>query len=386
MYTIEKVRVKDLPAYALRFTGNQNQQDTIPITCQRARAQANNPHADEQDIGLLVAYEDRRCIGYLGIMPGLLKVNNSLSKVYWFSTFFTALHARGKGAGLALVREAFSLGYDFVSSPLTGTRSEQVFVQAGMQKLAVWEYRAVDIRALNLVTLPLRLIRLILHLARKDIPRLNLAISTLDRLCLPVLKNIFWGLLALSVRRYCPEFKKSGIISDDFSGRLSARAFPVEFYRDTAIINWMIACKWLRERNQADSVDTRYFFSGLPEVFEFIPLEIRNAANDAREGFIVLSRSVNNGGRSVLKVLDLYYGDYAQIARIILTISAQYKVSCIEYSRELAPFLEKNIMMKLLSVIKNRTYLCYPASGHSPLAEAMHTIHYDYCDGDNAFF
>ena len=386
MPTIEKVRVKDLPAYALRFTGNQNQQDTIPITCQRARAQVNNPHADEQDIGLLAAYEDRRCIGYLGIMPGFLKAHNSLSKVYWFSTFFTALQARGKGIGLALVQEAFSLGYDFVSSPLTGTRSEQVFEQAGMQKLAVWEYCALDIRALNLVTVPLRVIRLILRAARKDIPCLNAAIGVLDKLCLPVLKNIFWGLVQPAQRFASGSFKKIGVISDDFSGRLSARAFPVEFYRDTAIINWMIAFKWLRERNQADEVDTRYFFSGLPEAFEFIPLEIRNAANDAREGFIVLSRSVNNGGRSVLKVLDLYHNDYAQIARIILKISAQYKVSCIEYSRELAPFLEKNVMMKLLSVRKKRTYLCYPASGHSPLAEAMHAIHYDYCDGDNAFF
>jgi GNAT superfamily N-acetyltransferase len=386
MPTIEKITVRDLPAFAARCVANLNQQDVIPITSVRARAHANNPHADGNDIGLLVAYEDNRCIGYLGIMPGMLKVLNKFSKVHWFSTFYTAPQYRGKGIGLTLVQVALSLGYDFVSSPLTGTRSEQVFVQAGMLKFAVWEYCAVDIRTLNLVTMPPRLMRLILRTARKDMPCLNGAIRTLDKLCLPLLKNIFYGLLGQSARRTGEAAcEKMVAIPDDLVKKYASRKPSPAFVRDAASINWMFNYTWLKEKPQADSADKRYFFSGLPDSFEFIPLAIRNADNTTNAGFIILSLNTTKP-LSTLKVLDYFHDDAGQIASVILQISAQHRAGCIEYPSSLAPSLEKKLVMKLLCVRKRRTYLYHPAHAHSPLAQAMPDIHLDYGDGDNTFF
>ncbi len=43
--------------------------ETLPITKHRALSYSRNPRAEEDDLVLLVAYQDNRVIGYLGILP-----------------------------------------------------------------------------------------------------------------------------------------------------------------------------------------------------------------------------------------------------------------------------------------------------------------------------
>ena len=54
-------------------------QDNIPISKHRALSHFNNPRLDEDDIILLLAYENDRMIGYLGVLPDKIFFSNNLN-------------------------------------------------------------------------------------------------------------------------------------------------------------------------------------------------------------------------------------------------------------------------------------------------------------------
>ena len=53
---------------------------TLPITKHRALSYSRNPRADEDDPVLLVAYQDNRVVGYLGILPEKFSVTALFTK------------------------------------------------------------------------------------------------------------------------------------------------------------------------------------------------------------------------------------------------------------------------------------------------------------------
>ena len=101
---IDRVKVKELFDFACRIIEKEKDSGVIPITKHLALAQAKNPYADEMDDGLIVAYFNGRCAGYIGLIPGLLRNNDEFSKVYWASTFYVAPQYRTAGVGLLLLK------------------------------------------------------------------------------------------------------------------------------------------------------------------------------------------------------------------------------------------------------------------------------------------
>ena len=67
---IRAVKVRDLDTFARETLAALRPGEVVPISPSRARAQTRNPNADPEDIGLLVAYQDGRCLGSLGLVPG----------------------------------------------------------------------------------------------------------------------------------------------------------------------------------------------------------------------------------------------------------------------------------------------------------------------------
>ena len=85
---IDYIKVGDLPEFAEGIISKSTPGQFVPITLQRAIAHAKNPYADDDDVGLLVAVdEDEEVVGYFGIMPMLLRVNEDTFKTHWFTTW-----------------------------------------------------------------------------------------------------------------------------------------------------------------------------------------------------------------------------------------------------------------------------------------------------------
>jgi len=73
------------------------QTPTLPITKHRALSYCRNPRADEDDPVLLVAYQDNRVIGYLGILPDKIYVNDVDYKLGWLTSWSMTLTTNWAG-------------------------------------------------------------------------------------------------------------------------------------------------------------------------------------------------------------------------------------------------------------------------------------------------
>lgn|SRR5262245_36731414 len=76
------------------------------------------PHGDPDDVVLLVARMDGRCVGHLGLLPGLVRLGAEPEKVDWASTFCVPPEERESAPGALLVMRAIALSYNLaVVSP-----------------------------------------------------------------------------------------------------------------------------------------------------------------------------------------------------------------------------------------------------------------------------
>ena len=80
--------------------------DPLPITKQRILSQIRNPRASKDDLALLVAYENNRVVGYRGIFPDRIFVDDVQHKVGCFTTIWVEPEKRDTGIGQSPVNEA----------------------------------------------------------------------------------------------------------------------------------------------------------------------------------------------------------------------------------------------------------------------------------------
>lgn len=80
---------------------------TLPISYHRAISHIHNPRALNDDILLIIAYENEQMLGYLGILPDDIYVGNSKFHFGWLSCIWVSPLARGKGIAKKLVLSAY---------------------------------------------------------------------------------------------------------------------------------------------------------------------------------------------------------------------------------------------------------------------------------------
>ncbi|MFW5781425.1 MAG: hypothetical protein ACOCXD_02540 [Bacteroidota bacterium] len=75
--------------------------NVLPITPERAKSQSLNPDSDDEDVALIIAYNEQDEItGYIGILPGKIKPELP-EKIYWNSCWW-AHPKKGSGVAMAL--------------------------------------------------------------------------------------------------------------------------------------------------------------------------------------------------------------------------------------------------------------------------------------------
>jgi hypothetical protein len=352
---VEEIRVKNLYEFAC-----QNQNGTfIPITKHRALAHTKNPYADENDIGLLAAFMGKLCIGYLGLLPSLLKTGDQFSKVYWLSTFYVPPEYRKTLAALHLMNKAFESKYDLF---LTGISKEaqDFHRRLGSNELGPLDYYEIDVGRLNFLAQPSRLLIKILKSKFVD------AATTASFL---LIKKLFYNILLYRYRDNINYKEVSRIDEDDVNKRTKQNAF----YRGNKIINWMLRHKWVLESKTAD---LKYQFSNVRDIFKYICLNIYSSKEEEDcQGFLVLSIS-SQDKKTVLKVLDFNVSNRAALS-LALKYARIHLVDIIEIPDSLA----EEFPLKSLLQNKKRTYLYYPKDKNSSLKH----IKLSYCDGDIAF-
>jgi len=344
---IKKIKLKHLDEFSHNSLSDPAFEEVAPISLLRAISQSQNPQAGPDDIALLVALHQNRCVGYHGLLPGLLKNKDRVSKIYWLVTFYLDAGFRGKGYGKQLVAEIQNTNVDLVTTGITESAAG-VYRSAGFQQLAELPY----------------------YQLRPE----NISIFT------GIMENIKAGEKTFTVRcvnQLATETQPVTLRQDS----------TISFQRGLRTINWMIRNPWVVSRKQAWDDVKHYHFSRVRDLFKFIPLEIFAPDGKTRNGYLVLSVS-RNKNKTILKVLDFYFHDPKNIyiaGLLALKYARDYRVDRLEYPAEPAIFLENQPDLIPMIKKKKRLYLFYPQSNISPLSTVAKKIKLNYCDSDTAF-
>lgn len=389
---IEKILVKDLYEFACQTLRQASDGDVIPITRERAFAQSKNPYADENDVGLLVAYHKGKLVGYGALLPGKLRGRDGLTKVYYGSTSYVVPEYRKKLVAFAIMQEILSLPYDYAATGFNehGKSPCEAFRLPTLGPLEYYTLNLTKLRNFSPVSLPVRVLRKGLRKATRAGSRMgDGAIRASDRLCLPMLKSLFYRLALRSQAKLLGRvrWEETREFGDQEARLIAGRRAGSAFYRGLECINWMLRNKWILEPAAAGGRCLRYEFSHVRELFRYIPLRVYSSAGGDYVGFLTLSISTHKEATS-LKVLDFGCTDaleLEQVAGITMRFAAAGRADRIIMPSELADSTRSRFPAKLFCCRQTRGYYCRPYHAQGPLARALSEIELNYCDGDCAF-
>lgn len=99
----------------------------IPITRHRALSYINNPRADDDDVVLLVAYNNDTIAGYIGILPDYIYADDLPQKIGWLSAWWVDPPMRPSGIGSFLLFKAIKSFNQYVAGINYNRASGEVF-------------------------------------------------------------------------------------------------------------------------------------------------------------------------------------------------------------------------------------------------------------------
>jgi len=381
---IRKIRLKNLDEFAQNALTDPAFQNIAPISLVRACSQAKNPHAEPDDITLLVALCDNRCVGYHGLLPGFLKFDDNYSKVYWLVTFYLDTGFRGQGHGKHLVTEIQNTAVDLVTTGITAG-AEGVYRSTGFKALGELPYYQLRLEKLRYMHSHFQY-----QGNTSDKPGVfGLIFNRLGRWSYLLTKQMVYNIVFLKLKSKKNRFKSKPVNRLDAELKsIIAQQLPfASFHRDIDTINWMLQHPWVVSKPEAGKDVQNYYFSQVRDLFKLVAMEIYAPDGKTPKGFIVLSLS-RKKNKSVVKILD-YSLCVPQDAYIAGYFGIKYAKDLladrIEYPESLNSFFEEQPFFKRMIKRKKRLYLFYSKNNDSPLSMSADKIKLDYCDGDTAF-
>jgi GNAT superfamily N-acetyltransferase len=380
---IDTILAKDLYDFYSNFMEHAAGQQICPISRARAMSQSNNPCADPEDVGLFVAYLDDQCVGYQGVLPGRLRTEDGLAKVYWCTASYVVPEARKRMVGVQLIRKLISLRQDLIVTYFNKVFAD-VYKGLHFQEIEGLDYVTVRPDRLDFVAYPFtRFYRL-----QKRLPALKKfaegMIAASHRSFYPAVRRFYYTGLArraeaeLKAVRWTETPDARVPTGEPFNGG-ELRSFE----RNADVINWTIAYPWIQSGGAKSSPS--YYFGESYEMFRYYVLTL-NDANGTASGFVVLSVATESGEMK-LKVLDFRAAgeDYGKLFWLVCKYAARFKADEIELPAEMSEYAARMPFGSIVMKRENRRYLCYPSAKDSPLAKALPSLKLDLADGDCPF-
>jgi hypothetical protein len=240
--------------------------ETLPITKHRALSYSRNPRAGEDDPVLLVAYRDNRVIGYLGILPDKIFVEDAVYKLGWLTSWWVDPSVATAGVGAILLFKALN-AYDQYIGVSGGSREARKALQASQRFLALKPLQGLDVR-------------LRFNLAR-DIPRRLPALKlfrglfkVLDVMLDAVVnfRSFYWQ----RRNRPCPHLAFEYIATiDEETDRFIQQHHRHDLTRKgKADLSWIMNNPWILAAPFKDSAGQKYYFSSRAGRFSYLGVKV----------------------------------------------------------------------------------------------------------------
>ena len=389
---IEKIKFKEIYKFARNALSQPPYQAAAPISLRRALSQSNNPYGRPDDVVLLVALRDDKCVGYQGLLPGLFCRNGELKRVHWSTAFFVSPDYRGEGIAGCLLKEVKKLNIDFPVTRMT-ERARQAYLKAGFKELGnltYYQLRMEKIRKLDVIFQEAEA-SLGLDTDPDEISKLNADARRGEGALYQRSKKIFYRQLLADLKPKQQAFEHEAVVQIDAQAQqiIQKQLKNPRFFRGIEVINWMLKYRWVisARHETAEAEGEPYYFSLVSELFDYVALEIYSANKKVFKGFLILSVLVKKG-RTWVKILDFAFKDPNDgnlAAYFGLIYANNFSADRLEFPARLQGYFRQNPLLQPLIKKQQRLYLFYPRTDGSAFETCIGGIQLDYCDADTAF-
>jgi hypothetical protein len=346
---IEKIRAKDLYQYAIAYYARKDSEDLDFISKQRALSHSCNPLAKEDDIGMIVANIKGKCVGYLGMIPGIARMGDKDVEIYWLSCMFISSAARGKSISKILVDTALETHKPLFITGMS-SMAEPIFIHLGFKYLHKSEFTELHFPGLRILPVRIaeRILRRVLFFKYKKGTAGEFADGILYRLQKKqayhrLMKKNLTGVSGMT-------FAETVALDESFRDKIEIPEYG--FPRSLDVINWMLKYRWVLRRDEAEDYNLNYYFSNVRDDYQYKTIKITSAETGKEEGFVIFSISKDKGTLR-MRVLDHFIeGEAAgrQVAAILLGYGQSLMADSIEVTNDLIQYFRLgNYGRRLLS-------------------------------------
>ncbi|MCX7863293.1 MAG: GNAT family N-acetyltransferase [Bacteroidales bacterium] len=247
----------------------------LPISYHRAISHINNPRALDNDVLLIIAYEDNVMLGYLGVLPDDLYLHtNQKYHVGWLSCIWVSPNARGKGIAKKLVLTAYESYQQHIFITNFTKEAEKLY-----EKLNIF----ADLPALSGMRFYRKMC--LANIIPNRFPKLQ----SLHKLFVFIdrIFNVFWHPNIFESQKKC-HYKtiQSNAIHSEY-----LHSNEIGFRRTNTEFQWILHFPWIKQVNKISQDARKYHFSS--EEFDFETHLLTIFANQQTIGQILYS--IRNG-------------------------------------------------------------------------------------------
>jgi GNAT superfamily N-acetyltransferase len=344
--------------------------NVIPISRQRAISHFNNPQVTDSDVIMIMAFDDTKLVGYLGIVPGKINVGNQEHKVGWLSCLWIDANERGKGIAKKLVEQALS-GWNNKIIATEFTKE----AKALYDKIGLFEDLKISVGIRGYLRFELHTF---LPARKKLFARIKGLLKLADGL-LNAINDIRIDLWRRN-RKRGNIIEYITRIDEEASGWISDLGKNEIFKKETEHFNWILHYPWILSAPFPDRESKKYHFSSLALRFEFICLKIYDLNQII--GFILLSVRDKH-----MKIPYLYVASrhLPLIAEIIFDHMIEMKINTITiFNPPLVEYMQ-NGRTPLIHCRKMKRHYIHSGIFNNPDEKAGDTYVIQDGDGDCAF-
>ena len=242
------------------------QTDNLPITKHRALSFTRNPRADASDVVLLVAYRGDHVIGYLGILPDTIFINDVSYKLGWLTSWWVDSSFAKTGVGTILLFKALNAYNQYIG--VSGSSGDaRNALDASRRFMAIRPLKGLDVR-------------LRLNCAH-NIPRKSPALKQfraifkildagLDEVM--KLRQHLWRQGENADQRLSFEYIST---IDKETEQVIQQHFQKDLTRkDKSDLDWIMSNPWIMSTPTKDAMSKRYYFSSRAKQFYYLGVKV----------------------------------------------------------------------------------------------------------------
>ncbi|MFT7251741.1 MAG: hypothetical protein ACI9FW_001484 [Flavobacterium sp.] len=308
MIEIKKIYKKDIP----ELLSNKDfwNHSFLSISKHRLYAHYKNPNLEDNDIVLLLSYLNNELVGYMGLFVDKIKIDNTIKKIGWLSTWWVHPKTKGTGIGREILNTMYKENNGQIGISQYTPSAKRVYDKSGYFTLLK---ESIGIKAVLRSNLTF-----VLPIIFPKTKKLSLLINQLDNII-----NFFVNIkLSLQKIILTKKIKNTSIeylnILDDESLNIINQFNKNDIsVKDKAFFEWLKAYNWVQKAPLLNFTNKyKYEFSIYDNEFEFSFIKI--IEKDICIGFIVLQKR-----NYVTKVLFTYFDNIINTSIISNIIKLQ---------------------------------------------------------------